>query len=87
MESGTVVGIVFLLILWLIAGLVLWGAIATGNYFFAQGDRYAESSPGASLGFKAGGVLIPLLFIAPISLAFFIAGLGAVGAGVGYTSA
>ena len=77
-----IVGIISLIILWGIAGLVMWGAVATGQYFFDQGATYKESSPGTKLGYEVGGVLIPLLFIAPFSLIFFAGGIGAVSSSI-----
>ena len=77
METNIVVGVVLLIILWGLAALIMWGAVATGQYFFSQGAMYAVSSPGTKLGYEIGGVLIPLLFIAPFSLAFFLGGFGA----------
>lgn len=74
-----ILGLIALIILWGIAGLTMWGAVATGQYFFKQGETYKESSPGTKLGYEVGGVLIPLLLIAPFSLVFFVAGIGAVG--------
>ena len=73
MYKNKVFGLVFLVVFWLIAGLIMWGAVATGQYFFGLKD--AAGGNGPSGGAMAGGVLIPLLFIVPISLTFF--GLGA----------
>ena len=73
MYENKVFGLVFLVVFWLIAGLIMWGAVATGQYFFGLKD--AAGGNGPSGGAMAGGVLIPLLFIVPISLTFF--GLGA----------
>jgi hypothetical protein len=69
-----VLALVLLIVMWTIAGLIMWGAVATGQYFFKGATEDSDSS-GVSLGYKIAGVLIPLTFIVPFSLAFFVGGI------------
>ncbi len=81
--SGGVVGLVVLIVCWAIAGLIMWGAVETGKYFFSQTDG---TDGGPSTLAKIAGILIPLLFIAPSSVAFFFAGISSGVAGVAVDS-
>ena len=70
MPINYIVGVVLLILFWGIAALIMWGAVATGQAFFAMDGIVA----------KIAGVLIPIVFIVPVGLAFFTGGLTAVGA-------
>ena len=72
MANAAVFGVVTLIVFWVIAGLILWGAVATGQAFWAMEGVVA----------KIAGVLIPLMFIVPFAVTFFFAGLGGVGVSI-----
>lgn len=73
-----IVGIIVLVVLWAVAGLILWGAVATGQYFFALGEQYKDTNPAANIGAKIGGVLFGLT-IGGLALPFLYGGAAAVG--------